>query len=573
MSATPVAAQAPARQALPRPGVVGLALLGLLVAVAVAAPLLAPYMPNARVGVPFSPPSAAHLLGTNDVGHDLLTELVYGAQVSLAVGLVAAVTATVIGTLVGVTAGALRGWVDTALMRLVDVLLALPLLPLTIVVGVFIGPGLATQIAVIGAVLWAAPARVLRAQVLSVRELDHVEAARAMGASRSYTIRRHLLPEVAPLVVGQLVLAARLAILLEASLSFLGLGDAVSKSWGTTLSFAHARSAFLTDAWLWWVLPPGVCITAAVLALALVGYAVEERARPVLARGRVRARRLAPAAPVAVDGRAADAILRADGLSVAYGSAPDAVVAVDLAVRPGEIVGLVGESGSGKSTLVAAALGLLRPPAHVTAGRVRVCGKDLAALPERELRRLRGDRVALVPQQAAAALNPVYRVGDQLAEAVRLHRPVGRREAAARAATLLRLVGIDPDRASAYPHELSGGMRQRVVIAMALANEPALVVADEPTAGLDVVIQAEILGLLAELRRRLGLALLVVSHDLPAVLRLADRVAVMRAGRIVELAPAAQLATAPAHPYSRALLAATPRLPDPLLAPEWQAAR
>ncbi|MBA3574707.1 MAG: ABC transporter permease, partial [Pseudonocardiales bacterium] len=226
-------------------------MLAVLVTVALLAPLLAPYSPTARVGTPFSSPSAAHPLGTNDIGQDLLSELIFAARITLLVGIVAALVATVVGAGVGVVAGYARGWVDTALMRLVDVVLALPVLPLTIVVGVFLGPGLSTQIMVIASVIWAGTARELRSQVLSLREHDHIQALRAMGAGPGHVLPRHVLPSVAPLVVPQFVLATKTAILLEASLAFLGLGDVTAKSWGTMLSMAHDRSAFLTDAWLW----------------------------------------------------------------------------------------------------------------------------------------------------------------------------------------------------------------------------------------------------------------------------------------------------------------------------------
>jgi peptide/nickel transport system ATP-binding protein/peptide/nickel transport system permease protein len=536
----------------------GLGILGALVLVAVAAPLLAPYDPTERAGRPFAAPSVAHLLGTNDVGHDLLSELVYGARVSLLVGLTAALAATVVGAAVGVTAGYARGRLDPLLMRLVDVVLALPALPLTIVIGVFAGPGLGTQILVIAAVMWAGVARELRAQVLSLRERDHILALRAMGAGPWYVVPRHLLPAVAPLVVPQFVLATKTAILLEASLAFLGLGDITAKSWGTMLSLAHARSAFLTDAWLWWVLPPGLAIALTVLAFALLGHAFEERARPAL-----RARGVAPRQPAALRlvAHASGPPLAIDGLHVIYAGATPvhAVDGVDLDVAAGELVGLVGESGSGKSTLAAAAVGML-PPGVLTGGAVRVEGRDLATLPPGELRRMRGNRVALVPQEAMSALNPVHTIEAQLVEAVRVHRRVGRAAARERAAELLELVGIDPRRGRDHPHQFSGGMRQRVVIAMALANDPAVVIADEPTTGLDVVVQAEVLDLLDGLRHRLGLALLVVTHDLPMIERIADRIAVMHAGRLVEVGPAARVVGAPGHPYTRLLVESAPRL-------------
>ncbi len=539
----------------------GLGILALLVLVAVAAPLLAPYDPAVRAGRPFGAPSAAHLLGTNDVGHDLLSELVHGARVSLLVGLSAALAATVIGAAVGVTAGYARGRLDPVLMRLVDVVLALPALPLTIVIGVFAGPGLGTQILVIATVMWAGVARELRAQVLSLRERDHIQALRAMGAGPWHVVSRHVLPAVGPLVVPQFVLATKTAILLEASLAFLGLGDITAKSWGTMLSLAHARSAFLTDAWIWWVLPPGLAIALTVLAFAVLGHAFEERARPSL-RSRRGVLGRPPATTLRLVVHTGGPPLAIEGLHVTYsGDTPvHAVDGVDLEIATGELVGLVGESGSGKSTVAAAAAGMLPPSAEVTDGAVRIEGRDLATLSAEQLRRMRGDRVALIPQEAMSALNPVHTIGDQLVEAVRAHRRVGRAAARQRAAELLELVGIDPRRAADHPHQFSGGMRQRVVIAMALANEPAVVIADEPTTGLDVLVQAEVLDLLDGLRRDLGLALLVVTHDLPMIERIADRIAVMHAGRLVEVGPAARVVGSPVHPYTQLLVESAPRL-------------
>ncbi len=560
---------------LPRPGKVGaagLVLMGALAAVAVAAPLLAPYDPRARVTVPFGRPSGAHVLGANDVGQDLLSQLLYGARVSLAVGVAAAAAATLLGTAVGLVAGYARGWVDAALMRVVDVVLSLPFLPLAIVVGVYLGPGILTLVGLIAAVTWAGTARELRAQVLSARELDHVAAAQAMGGGTAYVLRHHVLAEVAPLVVPQFVTAAKVAILAEASLSFLGLGDPGAPSWGAMLASAHARSAFLTDAWLWWVLPPGLCIALAVVAFALVGYGVEEAARPRLRqppRPRRRRRSAAPSPPAPPPAQSspppavAGAVLAVEGLTVRYDGEAGrvtAVEAVSLYVFPGEVVGLIGESGCGKTTLVGAATGLLRPPAMIVSGRVLLGGEDLASLSPADLRRRRSAEVALVPQQAMAALNPVRRVGALVAEAVRAHQPVSRRAARQRAGELLAMVGLEPGWARAYPHQLSGGMRQRVVIAMALANEPSLLIADEPTTGLDLATTVDLLDLLAGLQRRLGMAMLVVSHDLAAVLTVAERVVVMDSARVVEEGPAATMAAAPAHPHTRELLAAVAHL-------------
>ncbi|WP_346765073.1 dipeptide/oligopeptide/nickel ABC transporter permease/ATP-binding protein [Rhodococcus sp. BL-253-APC-6A1W] len=543
----------------------GAVILGILVLCALTAPWLSPFDPAERATRPFASPSWQHWLGADDVGHDLLSMLLHGARVSLFVGVVAATVATAIGTLVGVVAGYARGVLDTVLMRAVDVVLSLPVLPLTIVIGVFAGPGLRTQIMVISAVLWAGMARELRAQVLTLRERDHIQAQRAMGASAGYVLRRHIAPAVVPLVVPQFVLAVKTAILLEASLSFLGLGDISAASWGSMLSMAHSRNAFLTDAWLWWVLPPGIAIAVTVLGFALLGNAIEERTRPILLpRKASRRSRLRAATPETV----ADDVqhpLVVDNLTVRYGADGRGATGVSFSIAPGELLGLVGESGSGKSTVAAAAVGLLPPAAHIVSGRVLVSGRDVAAMTPAELRAVRGNRIALVPQEALSALNPVTTIGSQLDEAVRAHRSCSRADARARSLDLLAQVGLGADRADAYPHQMSGGMRQRVVIAMALANDPDVLIADEPTSGLDVLREAEVLALLDDLRTRHSLALLVVTHNLPVIERIADRIAVMKDGDLVEIGPVSQITGAPEHPYTRHLVESAPRLRPALL--------
>lgn len=263
-------------------GRVGAAILALFIVVAVFAPVLAPYDPAQRTAEPFEAPSAEHPLGANDVGQDILSELIFGGRLSLTVGITTAALATVLGVTVGIVSGYLRGPTDSVLMRGVDVILSLPFLPLMIVLAAFLGQNTTNLILVIGLLIWARPARLIRAQVLSVRESGHVQAARAMGATHRYVMTRHILSRMTSLIAAQFVWAANISIMLEASLAFLGLGDPFQKSWGAMLFYANARSAFLTDAWLWWVLPPGLCIAAVVVSFAFLGYALEERADPRL---------------------------------------------------------------------------------------------------------------------------------------------------------------------------------------------------------------------------------------------------------------------------------------------------
>lgn len=554
---------------------IGISIVVILCAVAIFAPWIAPYDPGERVAMPFAAPSLQHPLGADDVGHDLLSVLIYGARPSLLVGFIAAIVATAIGMLVGITAGYVRGPVDTILMRIVDVVLSLPVVPLTLVIGVLAGPGLVTQIFVISLALWAPMARELRAQVLSVRERDHIHALRAMGAQNGYVLTRHVVPAVGVLVVPQLVLAVKSAVLLEASLSFLGLGDISSMSWGMMLNVANDRSAFLTDAWLWWVVPPGALIGLTVLGFALAGGAVERgtgtatlkqyRRRPARsARAGAVATAPATGAPTA-DSRTAASLLHVDGLTIRYGDGPDAsggCTDVSLALPRGEVLGLVGESGSGKSTVAAAVVGLMPTAARVHAGRILFDDTDLTTLSLRDRRALLGDRIGLIPQEAQSSLNPVYRIGGQIAEAIRARGEASKAEANLRARELLELVGLPADRFRAYPHELSGGQRQRVVIAIALAGEPELLVADEPTSGLDVLVQQEILDLLEHLRVTLGLTMLIVTHDLPVVAHTADQVAVMRGGFVVEAGRTTDVLGTPTHAYTQQLLASMPDLTE-----------
>ncbi len=266
-------------------GWVGVLLLVALTGAAVFAPLLSPHDPEATVGDPFDRPSRAHPLGTNDIGQDILSELIYGARISLTIGFLAAGIAVGIGTTVGVTSGFLGGWVDAVLMRAVDLVLVVPFLPLMILLAAYLGPSFWNIIIVIGVLVWARPARVIRSQVLSVKSLDYVEAALALGSPSGRVMRRHILPAVLPLALAQFILAASSAILIEASLSFLGLGDPTAKSWGSVLYYAQVRNAFLSGAWVWWVIPPGLLITAATLGFAFTGFALEEVLNPRMRRG------------------------------------------------------------------------------------------------------------------------------------------------------------------------------------------------------------------------------------------------------------------------------------------------
>ncbi|MDP1806715.1 MAG: dipeptide/oligopeptide/nickel ABC transporter permease/ATP-binding protein [Acidimicrobiales bacterium] len=539
-------------------GRVGLVLLAVPALAALFAPLIARHSPTRPSARPLVKPSLGHPLGTDDLGIDIFAQLIYGSRISLAIGLGAAVLAVVVGLTVALVAGWRRGWVETVLMRLTDVTLAFPFLPLVLVLAAFFGRGLIVTALVIGAVTWARPARVLWAQVLKLREYPHVQAARAMGATGTRCVVRHILTRLTPLISAQFVRVANAAIISEAALAFLGLGDPNQASWGIMLANASSNNALLTGAWKWWMVPPGLALTLVVLGFAFTGYASEEWADPRLAStGRLRflasrrRRRPSPAvAAAAVEAPATGAILSVRDLVVHYDRQEPAVVkGVSFDAERERVTALVGESGSGKSTIVMALLGLL-PGDPLVKGDATFEGRKL--LSAAAAARVRGRKIGFVTQAAMNALNPAYTIHFQVAEAAALTMTQG--EARRRATELLETVGLPAGDHGAYPHELSGGMRQRVIIAMALANKPDLLIADEPTTGLDLVTQASILRLLVDLKDRLGLTVLLITHDVQMVMRVADELVVLQDGCVVEQGAVEVVAADPQQDYTRRLL-------------------
>ena len=536
--------------------VAGFLMLLLVLGAAVFADVLTAHPPDRSTGSPYEAPSAEHLLGTDDLGRDLWSQLLHGSRVSLWVGLVAAVVATVLGTSAALVAGWHRGWVDAAIMRVVDLTLSQPFLVLVLVLAAYFGRGLDVLIVLIAGVLWARPARLLRGQVLKIREFGHTEAAHAMGAGSARIMTVHILWRLVPLLVSQFVRAAAVAVIVQSGVAFLGLGDPGRISWGSTLYFANNGSAILTDAWLWWIVPPGVALTVLIVGLAFVGFAFEELADPQLGGHGWRPpsrRRLPEAVP---DPCAPEVRLDVRAMSVDFDGAT-VVREAGVRVGRGRVLGLVGESGSGKSTLGLSVPGLVPHPGVLRAEAVMLGDVDLRRLGRQGLERIRGRDVAIVPQAAMSVLDPTMTVLDQVAESAALASAAA---AAERAGDLLSEVGLPPDRHRAFPHELSGGQRQRVVIAMAVANRPGLLIADEPTTGLDVVTQQAILDLLDDLRRRLDFDLWLISHDLPLVASRADDLVVMYGGRVVESGPAGAVISRPQHPYTAMLLGAFPSL-------------
>jgi peptide/nickel transport system permease protein len=263
----------------------GVVVLAVFALAALAASLLAPYDPHAFSGPPLARPNLEHPLGTNDAGQDILSELIYGARISMAVAIGAAVGTVTLGFLVGGVCGYLGGFLDMLLMRTVDVMLTLPRLPLLILLTAFLGSGVFQTMTIIALLHWPATARVIRAQVQSLRQRDWVRMARHFGGSPGYILVRHIVPQIGPLLVYGLVTSAGWAVAMEAGLAFLGLGDPTAKSWGLMMRFAlNLPGLLLTDRWLWWLLPPGLCVTLLILALTFVGLGLEQTLQPRLRR-------------------------------------------------------------------------------------------------------------------------------------------------------------------------------------------------------------------------------------------------------------------------------------------------
>ena len=413
-------------------GVVGMLMLLTLFGTAVLADVIAVHPPDRASGPPFERPSGEHWLGTDDLGRDLWAQLVHGARVTLAIGMAAAITATLIGTTVALVAGWKGGWVDAVLMRIVDLTLSVPFLVLILVLASYFGRGALVTTVLLTGVLWARPARLLRAQVLKLRQFGHVVAADSMGARTGRILFTHILRRLVPLLLSQFVRAAAVAVIVQSGVAFLGLGDPNRVSWGSTLFFANNGSAVLTDAWLWWIVPPGVALTLLIVGLAFLGLAMEELAEPGISNHgwHKGVRRALDTSPVREP--APQAALDVKGFNVSYGGTK-VVNDVDLVVGRDRVLGLVGESGSGKSTLALGLLGLLPPNGVVESGSALLqrAGTGTGTEPEfTDLRRLgrvglsnlRGRDIAFVPQAAMSLLDPTMNVLSQVAGEHRTQR-------------------------------------------------------------------------------------------------------------------------------------------------------
>jgi len=511
-------------------------------------------------------PSQRYWLGTDQVGRDILTRVLFGSRYALLAGIQATTIALVIGVPLGLTMGYYRGWVDRLLLRFVEAAVALPAIVLALVIVSVAGPGLTRAMMAIGLVYSMVIARLARGLVIVAREEVYVDGAKTVGNGATRIMWRHILPNIAPALIVQTTLLFATAVLAEAGLSLLGVGASTNQaSWGRML--ADARNSLNES--IWPAIPPGLAVFATVLAFNTLGdglrdaFAREARGgRLGIATVTARPTSTAPTSPPSDP----DSMMSVRDLEVAFPAIDgpgDVRVVQDfsLDVGRGEVVALVGESGSGKSVAAMSLVGLVPDPGRATAGSIMLDGQELVGLDFESLRNVRGTKVGYVFQEPSAALNPAFTVGRQIGESLREHAGMTKSQARRRAIELLDRVGIpDPHlRIDSYPHQFSGGMAQRVVVAMALACSPRFLVADEPTTALDVTVQGQVLDLIDGLRREFGLSVLLITHDLGVVSDLADRVAVMYAGQIVESGPLHEVFRSPGHPYTEGLLLAVPR--------------
>jgi len=552
--------------------VVGVLILLFFTVLAVFPGQIAPYSPTAKIFPPALGPSSQHWLGTTNVGEDIFSQLIWGTRLSLVIALAVGAVATLLAVLVGVSAGYLGGATDGFLSLVTDVILVLPIFPLIIVIAAYEkNAGLLTLIVVLGVLGWSYGARQLRSQTLSLRRRDFLESARVRGERRSYVILHEILPTMTSLIVATFLGSAVYAVLTAAGLQFIGLGDPSSQSWGTMLYWAQSNEALIAGMPLW-AIAPGVCVALLGAAFALLNYAFDEISSPALRVRKLDRARLPsvepssePAEPVSVE---EGTILKVEELTVAYATDGGPVVAVDhvdLELARGEFLAIVGESGCGKSTLLYAIARLLGAPmaGEIVGGRVLFQGRDLVLLEEKQLRAVRWRDLSVVMQSAMNALNPVLTVAEQMRDACRAHSDWSNAEIEVRSREVLRLVSIDPVHLHSYPHQLSGGMRQRAMIAMALLFTPELIIMDEPTSALDVVAQRSLMMQIKELQEELGFAVIFVTHDMSLVSHFSDRLLVMYAGQVAELSQTSELFDRPLHPYSQGLLGAFPSIRGP----------
>jgi peptide/nickel transport system permease protein len=551
--------------------IAGVAWLAALVVASLTAPLWLPFKTEDQdFTAVLSGPTAAHWLGTDELGRDLLSRIFASAAGTLGTSMITVIVAVGLGTLLAMLAAAAGERVETVISRATEIVMSLPGTVIILAVIGAVGTNIPMIMGILGVLISAGIYRVMLGQAKSLQSQLYVDAAKVDGVSTAGISLRHVLPGLTNTIVVQAALIFAVGMLIQAGLAFIGFGPPIPQpSWGGMIQGA---SQHVYDA-PWLMVPTGAVLALTVLAANAIGNALGKAPNatashlPSAAARRRRAKAvaaIAAAAPAPKDAAGKDTLsvrnLSVGVDSVGAGKGVRLVTDVSFDVEPGTVLGLVGESGCGKTMTALSLLGLLPSGVSVTGGQILWNGKNLAAATDKDMEGIRGREIALISQEPMRALDPMFTVGYQLTATIRRLRATGRADAKAEALGLLEKVGIvDAARIlKTYPHQISGGMAQRVAIALALAGRPRLLVADEPTTALDVTVQAEILSLLRSLVKDTGMSVVMVTHDLGVVADLCDQVAVMYAGEVVENGRTDSILDNPRHPYTLALLAADP---------------
>ena len=553
------------RRLLSRPlAVVALLWLLLLLVLSVGAPVFAPLDPLEQDLLALKQlPSAEHWLGTDALGRDVFSRMVHGVSLTIAGVIEAVVMASLLGLSLGVSAGYFGGLWDRCVQQYVSLVQSLPTMLIMLAVLAVFGQAMLPAMVTLGVMGSAGVSRVLRSVTLAVREELYIAAARISGLSDAHIIVRHVLPRIAGPVIVQMSLFAAIAVIVQTGISFLGLGVAPpAPTWG---SMIFEASASLND-FPWLLVPSGGVVALTVLSFGLLGDSLRDASTESWSRPAVRQSVKARQAIQPKDLPEGCLLsLRDVTIVTGTGSATRTLVqGVNLDLKQGETLGIVGESGSGKTLTSLSLMGLLPPGVHVSTGTAVINGEVIDLSNEKRLTQLRGATVGMIFQEPMAALDPCFTIGHQLAEVIRL-QGLGATQVQAKVMELLEQVKIPnpQDVAKRYPHQISGGMAQRVGIARALASEPRILLADEPTTALDVTVQAEILALLRSLSQSRQMAVVLVTHDWGVVADICDRAMVLRHGQVLESATVVNLFHRPQHPYTQALLAANPHSAKP----------
>ena len=553
-----------------------LVIFGGIIFLTIFGPYIAPY--PTEVADPLSrllPPSGKHILGTDENGIDILSRILAAPRTDVVIGVIATLISVVLGAPLGVlvalyeTRGKTGATVFAEVfMRLLEVMQSFPVFVFAMVLVAIFGGSLTNIIIAIAFVNTPVFIRLVRAEVLSLVQRPFSEAARAVGNTEMRLGFRHIFPNAFPVVMVQVSVTVGFAILLTAGLSFVGAGvRPPTPELGAMI--ASGAKYLIIDQW-WPALFPGIALGLTVFSFGIFGEILNMAMEPRAIRKDVDRRRInalessnatenveISAVPVSATSTEKP-ILDVRNVTVTVGDASgqELLSDVSFSLAPGESMAIVGESGSGKSVLVKSVLQLLPFPLEVISGEVQYGDTNLVGMDKRTIRKLRSREIAAILPNAKSHLNPLTTVGAMLTSALQAHEKISKKDALARAVELLEMVGItDPElRLAAYPHELSGGMAQRVCLALALMYRPRLLIADEPTAGLDVTIQRQVLDLTRNLALETGTARLVITGDLGIAAHYCDRVAVMQAGRIVEANRTEELFSKPVHPYTKHLL-------------------